>query len=197
MEQDTTALPEELQAPSTEPAQADELAGPRARTSGRILKGVGIVATGLVAGAIGIAAIQGSPSATNAASTTNTPPGGAGFRQGGPPGGPGGGIAGESRVVGTITSVGSSSITVKGSDGTSTTVPVNGTTQIIRNGSVSSLSSLKSGDQVLVHVIPSGTGTVAERILAGSSATMGGPGGFGGRPGGAQGQPPTGTTSTT
>jgi len=92
--------------------------------------------------------------------------------------------------VGTISSVGSASITVKATDGTSTKVPVNGTTQIVRNGAIASLAALRSGDQVLVHVIPSGSSTVAERIFAGTSAT----GRFGGPPPGQQG---TGTTSTT
>ncbi|MCW2601621.1 MAG: hypothetical protein JWM02_3450 [Frankiales bacterium] len=200
MEQDTSALPEELQGPTTEPVHSELLEGGASRKRGRILKGVGIMATGLVAGAIGVAAMQGSGGATSAASTTNTPQ--TGFQGGGPQGGfGGGGVPGQTRVFGTIASVGASSITVKASDGTSTTLAVNGTTEIVRNGATSSLSALKAGDQVVVHAVPSGSSTLAERILAGTSGTQRGPGGFGRRQPGQPGQPGpasgTGTTSTT
>jgi hypothetical protein len=201
MEHDTAVLPEELQAPPVETAGP-----PPSRGAGGVLKGVGVVATGLVAGAIGVAVLQGSPStaATSPAASTaqNVPPGAQGLPGrpnrlgqglGGPgTGGPGGGVAGESRLVGTIASVGAASITVRTAAGTSVTVPVNGATEIALNGALVSLAELKGGDQVLVHVIPAGTGTVAERILAGNAA---GPG-PGGPPAGKQ-APASGATSTT
>lgn len=56
--------------------------------------------------------------------------------------------------------VGASSVTVEATDGTTTTVPVGSNTAIARNGSRSTLPALKAGDQVVVHVVPSGTGTV-------------------------------------
>jgi hypothetical protein len=74
---------------------------------------------------------------------------------------------------------------------------VNGTTTIMRDGASAGLSSLKSGDPVMVHVIPSGNSTVAERILAGTFTRQGGRGGFGGGPPGAPSQPATGPTATT
>jgi hypothetical protein len=205
MEPGTAALPEELVAPPTQPVQAPS----PARRSSTVLKGVGIVATGLVAGAIGIATIQSSSGTSNAASTTQLggpagaagQPGQGGF-QGGPPGGfggRGGGVVGETRLTGTLRAVGTSGITVKAADGTATTVPVNGATEIVRNGTTAGLSALKAGDQVLVHVIPSGSSTVAERVFAGTSATQGP--GFGGPPPGAGGQAAdpatTGTASAT
>ena len=86
MDQDAVALPDVLTAPSVE---SDEvIATPSSRAG--LLKGAGIIATGLVAGALGVAALQGngSSAATNAAntSTVGRPQG-----QGGPPGfgGPG------------------------------------------------------------------------------------------------------------
>ncbi|MGZ6827884.1 MAG: DUF5666 domain-containing protein, partial [Mycobacteriales bacterium] len=166
---------------------------------GTVLRGIGIVTTGLVAGAIGVTAISSSSSAASTGSAGSAPRfGGAPGQgpQGGPPGGVDGGrggVAGETRLRGTITAVGSASLTVKGLDGTTTTVPVNGATEIVRDGSSASLSALRAGDQVLVHVVPSGTSTVAERVFAGTSATAGP--GFGGPPPG--GQPPAGTTSGT
>lgn len=205
MEHDTEGLPEVLQAPSTEPGQPEQ----SPRKAHQVLKRVGILATGLIAGAIGIATIQGSSgsNASNASQAANSQQQGPGGRfQGGPPGGFAGGsggagqIAGETRVAGTLSAVGSSSITVKvGStgDGTTITIPVNGTTEILRNGATAKLANLKTGEQVFVHVIPSGSSTVAERIFAG---TIGGAG-FGGPPSDQQGQPGTtsgtGTTATT
>ena len=118
---------------------------------------------------------SGGPTGGNAAATST--------RQGGPSGGfaggRGGGIAGELRVRGTITAVTATSITVKQVDGTTSTYTANGTTDVQRDGAQSSLSALKAGDEVLVHVLPaSGNGgAIAERILAGMSATQPGPGG--------------------
>lgn len=191
MEQDTAdQLPEELAAPATEPVGAPV----PPRRSGAVLKGLGIVTTGLVAGAIGVAAISSSSGTTNAASTSRfVGPAGQGGFQGGPPGGFGGrgGVAGETRLQSVLTAVGSSGITVKGLDGTTTTVPVNGATEIVRNGAAASLSALQVGDQVLVHVVPSGSATVAERVFAGTSASQGP--GLGDPPPGAQ--PPAGGTT--
>jgi hypothetical protein len=91
----------------------------------------------------------------------------------------GGPVAGEEHVSGTITSIGSDTVTVKASDGSTATYSVTSATQIVDDGAVVALSDLTNGTDVLVHVIPaeSGDGT-AERILAGSSAED-----FGGMPG--------------
>lgn len=190
MEQDIPTLGEPDWA-LAEPAPA---VAPAKRLS--VLKGVGIVATGLIAGAIGVATISSSSSAS---STTPQGPGaagqsGQGFR-GGPPGGfdggPGG-RAGETRAFGTLSAIGTSSVTVKSSTGSTTVVPIGSSTGVVRDGVRTTLSSLKVGDRVVVHIVPNGSSTVAEVVLAGTSATDG-PGGFGGPPPGAQDQqPPTG-----
>jgi hypothetical protein len=148
----------------------------RRSTVRRVGPAAGLVLAGLVAGALGVGVLGHTPTTT--ASTVAVP-----VRPGGPPGGvaggPGGGMAGEIRVGGTITAVSSSGLTVEQADGTTATYAANGTTDVRRDGAQSSLSALKVGDRVLVHVLPStsGSGTVAERILAGTSATGGGPGG--------------------
>jgi hypothetical protein len=58
---------------------------------------------------------------------------------------------------------------VRGAAGTAT-YAVTGATDIRRDGQQVALSSLKAGDAVLVHVLPTSSGFVAERILAGSSS---------------------------
>ena len=187
MEQDSAVPPPEPPAPADGPVEPR----PPSR-SGGVLKGVGIVATGLVAGAVGIALLQAPHGTTSAASTTPVQQGAA---QGGPPGGfgpggPGAGVPGGSRAVGTIASVGATSITVRALDGSTTVVTVSSATQIVRNGVPASLAALRSGDQVVARLAPSGTGTVASRIMAGTFARRGG-----GGP--APAQPGTGTPSNT
>ncbi len=94
----------------------------------------------------------------------------------------GGGVAGEQHVQGTLTAKTGDTITVKTSSGSTATYTIDSTTQIVRNGQTTSLSSLQAGDPVLVHVYPSSSGKqLVEMVLAGSSASGGG---FGGRPDG-------------
>jgi len=145
----------------------------------------GVVAAVVVAfgGGYAVSAVQGDSAAS--ADTRDGFPGRSGTGpdgtdgQMGPMGGPmGGPVAGEEHVTGTITSVGSDTVTVKASDGSTATYSVTSDTQILDDGAVVALSDLAQGTDVLVHVIPadSGDGT-AERILAGSSAQD-----FGGMP---------------
>jgi hypothetical protein len=135
---------------------------PPSRTNG-VLRGVGIVITGLVAGAVGVAALQGSTGATTTPAAATTVPG---ARFGPPPGG-----TAVTIVSGSLTTARSSSITVLAADGTSRTVAVNATTEVIRNGAQAVLSDLASGDQVVVSVAPSGTSPVASRVVAAGAAT--------------------------
>jgi len=72
-----------------------------------------------------------------------------------------------------LTAIGGSSVTVRGTDGSTATIAVDDSTQIQEDGQTVALSSLKTGDAVLVHVITSGTSAVAERVLVGTSATSG------------------------
>jgi hypothetical protein len=57
-----------------------------------------------------------------------------------------------------------------GGNGGITGPGVDGATQIVRNGTETTLRGLRVGDPVLVHVIPSASGSVnrAERIFAGT-----------------------------
>jgi len=91
-------------------------------------------------------------------------------------GGPGG-VDGEQRIVGTLSEVGDSSITVTTSSGEQT-YQVSDSTEIAKDGALASLSDLSAGETVQVHLIPSSSGStdasdmVVERIIAGT-------GGFG------------------
>ncbi|RKS80427.1 hypothetical protein CLV35_0859 [Motilibacter peucedani] len=161
----------------------------RPRASRRTL--VGSAAAALLAVVVGggaITAVKGNDSAaaSTASSTTRTSAG-LGAPGGGLPsgGGPGGGMAGETHVSGTVVSVAASSLRVKSSDGTTATYAVDASTQVLDDGSAVSVTSLQTGDTVLVHAIASTSGgtAYAERVLAGSSATDGP--GAGQLPGGA------------
>ncbi|HEU4676651.1 MAG TPA: hypothetical protein VFS29_11715 [Motilibacteraceae bacterium] len=160
------------------------------RTSRGALSAVGLVLAGALAGGIGIAAVQhgSTTTASTAAQGLAGAPGPAGGQgqlgqgqlgQGqlgqGFPGGAGRDDD-EQRLVGTVTTVSGSSVTVQTQSGT-TTYQVNADTQVIKDGQVATLSDLASGDQVLVHVIPGDSTPTVERIIAGRlPQQLGGPG---------------------
>jgi hypothetical protein len=161
---------------------------------------VGLVAAGAAVGVIAVSQLNGNSSATTAA---NAGPGN-GAAIGQPPGAgngrlPGGqapgGLAGEQRVSGTVTAVGSSSVTVRTSSGAAT-YAVTSASQIIRNGQSVSLSAVQAGDAVFAHVYPVNGKMTVERLFAGTSATANnGPGGP--PPGTPNNGTQSGTTSTT
>jgi len=182
-----------LDAPEPAPA-----APPRRGAAGWMSTGAWLVA-GLVLGALVVAMLHtnksasatglpaGSPAANQA---PNGPPAAGGF-----PGGPGGGfrsgLPGEQHLVGTLTAVGPSSITVS-DNGSSATYPIESSTVLVKNGQrVSSPSALTVGDTVVVHVYPRNGSTHTERVIDGVPA---GPGDDGG-PADADGN--TGTTTET
>lgn len=167
----------------------------RPRRWGPLAKGAAVLATGLVAGAIGVATIQGiggatgGPASTAAARSGDTgspaAPGSGGGSGSGDVGGAtgghflgGGGRDGETRLLGTLAAVGATSVTVQDRSGARSTIPVDGTTQIALDGQQVALAALRAGEPVLVHVLPTAAGgTVAERVLAASSgAAVAGPG---------------------
>ncbi|MCU1691930.1 MAG: hypothetical protein JWM64_1021 [Frankiales bacterium] len=193
--------------PVPAPAPTRSLLG---RVPGAVQTSV-LVGVGLVAGLVGVAALRGGgPEAVPASAsssaqvpqgaarvprdagqvpqgTTQVPAAPAAPDGAGAVGGLGGlgglgGVGGETRLVGTLTRVGSDTVTVRTADGTTTTVPVAAGTQVLEDGVVAGLADLDAGEQVVVHVLPDGDGTVAERVLAGSSA-LEGPGRRGGRRG--------------
>jgi hypothetical protein len=158
-----------------------------ARPRGGVLTAAGLVVAGLVAGAVGTLALghsasDGTTTLTNAGNQQGfggrLPQGTA--PQGGDPragfgGGPGGGLDGEQRLQGTLTAIGSSTVSVRTSSGTAT-YAVTSSSELVRNGQQVALSGLRTGESVLLHVYPLNGRTVVERLFAGT-LPQGGPGG--------------------
>ncbi len=174
-------------------ARAGRPAAPRLTKGGA----VGLVAASVLAGALGVAALTSTSTSSNAAATTPAAPQsgvtGGGTTAGGETGngGPDNSVPGrlgmadpdrlgrvsqdgEQHVVGTLTAVSSTSITVKSAAGMSSTYTVKPQTPVWKNGAQSSVSALASGDRVLVHVLTGGSTPVVERIMAGQVPMFGG-----------------------
>jgi hypothetical protein len=169
-----STTPDFLDAP--EPAPDAPAARPRRGPAGWMSTGAWLVA-GLVLGALVVAMLHtnksasatglpaGSPAA-NQAPNGQVPTGqpGSGFR---------GGLPGEQHVVGTLTAVGASSITVTG-NGRSATYPIESSTLLVKDGQrVSSPSALSVGDTVVVHVYPQNGSTHTEMVIDGVPAGRG------------------------
>jgi hypothetical protein len=135
-----------------------------------------LVAAALIGGGAGYLIFHHGGSTANVAAPVATPAADAGAPSFGD-GGNGGPIAGEQHIVGTVAATTDSTVTVKTSDGSSTTYTVNATTEIMRNGQAATLSEIQAGDPVLVHVYPSSSGEMlVEKVYAGFSANDGGRG---------------------
>jgi hypothetical protein len=195
------------------PVQATDVTPRQGRS--QLLGAGGLVAAGLVAGVVGTFALSHHGSSTTTFQPVGNqvqqgqgglgglPPGmqngttqqqqGSGTLQGGPMGGFGapGGMAGEEHVQGTVAGVSGSTLKVTTGSGT-TSYTVSSSTQVLRNGQTATLSQLKTGDPVVVHVITSNGSTFVERVIAGTMTQgfPGGPGGF--APGGQSGSAPSG-----
>jgi hypothetical protein len=141
---------------------------------------IGVLATAVVVGAIGVMTLQGSSSASPSASTgpgTGTPPGGQGFQGRG-------GFGSQ----GTVTAISSSSITVATASGT-VTAAITSATQVVVNGRQGSVADITKGATVMVHT----EGDVAERVFVGTMGLRG----RGGPPPAQGSTTDNGTTSTT
>ena len=190
MEADPT-LSSELPAPLREPAPeppAEEPATRHRSASRRTAMAAGLVLVAGLLGTAGGAALQASRgSETSPTTAALTPaaaqvPGGAGQDDPGttagddrPLGAPPGGVAGEQRLLGTVQRVTATSIAVQTGSG-ARTFGVTSRTQIQRDGQPIRLTDLKAGETVLLHVYPSGSGYLAERVLAGTGGIRFGPG---------------------
>lgn len=90
---------------------------------------------------------------------------------------PGGGTTVVHFQNGVISAINGSTVTVKSSDGFTSTFTVNGTTRITLNGTQGTLSKLGKNDKVRILGVENGTQTVARMVLDGVPAQ----GMFGGR----------------
>ena len=155
-----------LDAPEpSEPAAAP----PHRRPAGWMSTAAWLVA-GLVLGALVVAMLHTNNSASATGPAANQAPNGAAAGGGfplGPGGGLRGGLPGEQHIVGTLTAVGPSSITVTGNGG-SASYPIESSTLLVKNGQrVSSPSALTVGDIVVVHVYPQNGSTHTEMVIDG------------------------------
>ena len=130
-------------------------------------QGVMLVFAGLILGGVVVSIVDNHSSASTPTAISNNqrnPFGGQEFQPGqGLPGGFGG-LAGEQRLTGTLTALGKSSITVRTASGTAT-YSVTSATEIVRAGQPATLSYLRVGDSVFVHVYQSGSRMLVERIF--------------------------------
>src|SRR3954454_20788992 len=92
---------------------------------------------------------------------------------------PGGGTTVVHFQSGVISAIGGSTVTVKSTDGFTSTFTVNGTTRISLNGTDGTLSKLAKNDKVRVMGVVNGSSTVAKLVFDG----VPGPGMFGRGPG--------------
>jgi hypothetical protein len=151
---------------------------PAARRTGGAAAMAALVLAGALIGGVGVAAVAhggaGSTTAGGSAAAAGHPD-----QLGAPPGDD------EVQVSGTLRSVDPSSIRLHTAHGTST-YPVTAATQVLAQGELASLSDLRSGQPVLVHLVPSGSSMSVDRIIAGNP-------GFGAPAGGDEGGDGTST----
>ena len=74
----------------------------------------------------------------------------------------------EKHVMGTVTSISDSSITVETTAKTSVTVDVSDKTKFEKSGSPASLKDLKVGDKVVIHADVSGAKLIANEVHFGA-----------------------------
>lgn len=167
--------------PDLPPAGGDDVVGSDRNATANPVRNVkgraaaGIVAAAAVAIGIGVTVSSHGSAAAQATGQTGLSGGqlgagpGTGIRGG--PGGftPPGGGAGQ-MVMGTVSAVTASSVTVTTAAGTAT-YTVSPSTQVIVDGAAGTLAAIKAGDTVLVQVATSSS-TSASRILVG---VFGGP----------------------
>lgn len=138
---------------------------------GKKLGATALVAGGLVAGSVGVAAAatgsssgSSSSSSTSSGSSATTPPawhagrgpgGPGGFRGPGGPGGPGGG---------TVTAVSPTSLTVSRPDGTSVTYTLSSSTKYQQGRTATTFSALGVGDHVAVRTATSSSSSTTSAV---------------------------------
>src|SRR4051795_12228495 len=138
------------------------------------LAAVALVAAGALVGGVAIGAVRSHTSDSTKATASQTELGDEQVPDGGFPSGQfaggRGGVDGEQRLSGTVTAVSASGVTIRTSSGT-TAYPVTAQTEIVRNGALASLSAVRAGDNVFVHLIPAnGSSYVVERLFAQSGS---------------------------
>jgi putative serine protease PepD len=141
--------------------------GPRRRMGIKTKVAAGLIAAALVGGGAAFAVEHSSsssaaiaPGGTSAAGGVGTAPSGTGAT------GASGITPTQYRLSGTVTAIGSNTVTVKSAAGATKTYTVSSATKLMSNGASVALSSFKVGDSVVGSVTSSG-GSVLNDLLVG------------------------------
>lgn len=73
----------------------------------------------------------------------------------------------DKHVLGTVTKISDSEITVQAQDGTSQVVKIAPDTSFVKSGATASIKDLKVGDRVVIHAKPVGSDLIAHEVRFG------------------------------
>lgn len=80
---------------------------------------------------------------------------------------------GMKHVMGTVTAISGSSVTVKGTDGKTQTVALTGETKYMKGTAAVRLTDVKVGDHIVVHAAMKGTQLTAAEVMLGAMKMKG------------------------
>ena len=80
---------------------------------------------------------------------------------------------GMKHVMGTVTAISHTSVTVKGTDGKTQTVALTGETKYRKGTAAMSLTDVKVGDHIVVHAAMKGTQLTAAEVMLGAMKMQG------------------------
>jgi hypothetical protein len=75
----------------------------------------------------------------------------------------------DKHVLGTVTKITASDITVQAQDGSSQVVKIAPDTSFVKSGASASIKDLKVGDRVVIHAKPVGTDLIAHEVRFGKT----------------------------
>jgi hypothetical protein len=75
----------------------------------------------------------------------------------------------DKHVLGTVTKITASDITVQAQDGSSQVVQIAPDTSFVKSGASASIKDLKVGDRVVIHAKPVGTDLIAHEVRFGKT----------------------------
>jgi hypothetical protein len=79
----------------------------------------------------------------------------------------------DKHVLGTVTKITDSEITVQAQDGTLQVVKIAPDTSFVKSGATATIKDLKVGDRVVIHAKPVGSDLIAHEVRFGKTPTAG------------------------
>ena len=79
----------------------------------------------------------------------------------------------DKHVLGVVTKITDTEVTVTAADKTVTVVKIGTTTQFVKSGTAATLQDLKVGDRVVIHAKPVGSDLLAEEVRFGKTPAAG------------------------